>query len=396
MTASIEPKRFVEALSTSPDWRAAVTEAAKRARAKLGPVPCDLALVFVSQTWPDFDPRELASILSRELAPLHSLGCNASGVIAGRREVEMEPAVSILAMRLPEVSVRTAHFAPSEIARFDDGPALVASLDLYPTEKPRFITLGDPATCDAEKWLGLFTAGYPDLPVVGGLASGPVLGKPAWLLCDGHVHENGAALAALTGPVDFRTVVAQGCRPIGEPLIVTKADGNVLQELGGRQPLEVLRETLSRCSPEDQRLARHSLFAGLVMNERRPGFKRGDFVVRNLMGFDPDTGALVLGTMLRRGQTLQFQLRDALTSDQDMQSLLGALPEADASPRGALLFSCCGRGKGLYGEPDHDATLVQSMRGPVPMAGFFANGEFGPVGGRNFVHGYTSSLVLID
>lgn len=391
-----EPKRFVEALSTLPDGRAALAEAAKRARAKLGPVPCDLALVFVSQAWPDFDPREVPAVLAKELAPLHSLGCNASGVIAGRREVEMEPGVSILAMRLPGVSVRAAHFAPSEIARLEGGSGLVSALDLYPTEKPRFITLGAPETCDAEKWLELFSTGYPDLPVVGGLASGMLLRKPSWLLCDGQLHEDGAVLAALMGPVDFRTVVAQGCRPIGEPLIVTKAEGNVLQELGGRQPLEVLRETLSRCSPDDQRLARHSLFAGLAMNEYRSGFKRGDFVVRNLMGFDPDTGALVVGAPLRRGQTMQFQLRDARTSDQDFQSLLGVLPEPDASPRGALLVSCCGRGKGLYGEPDHDATLVQSMRGPLPLAGFFANGEFGPVGGRNFVHGYTSSLVVIE
>jgi len=189
--------------------------------------------------------------------------------------------------------------------------------------------------------------------------------------------------------------VAQGCRPIGDPLIVTKAEGNVLHELGGRNPLEVLRETLSKCTTADQTLARSSLFAGLVMDESRAVFRRGDFVIRNVLGYDDKSGSLVLGANLRRGQTLQFQLRDAHTSDQDFSALLGALPETDAAPRGALLFSCCGRGKGLYGESDHDATLVQSRLGPVPMAGFFANGEFGPVGGRNFVHGYTSSLALI-
>lgn len=389
-------KRFVEALSTLPDWRAAVAEAARRARAKLGPVPCDLALVFVSQAWPDFEPQELPGLLAKELAPLHSLGCNASGVISGRREVEMEPAVSILAMRLPGASVRGVHFAPSELARLEDGKALVADLDLYPTEQPKFITFSDPASCDAERWLELLGEGYPGCPVVGGLASGLVLRKPSWLLLDGHIHLDGAVAAVLTGDVHFEAVVAQGCRPIGVPLMVTKAEGNVLQELGGRQPLEVLRETLSRCSPEDQRLARHSLFAGLLMNEYRSSHKRGDFVVRNLMGFDPESGHLVVGAPLRRGQTLQFQLRDAATSDQDLQALIGALPEPGAAPRGALLVSCCGRGKGLYGEPDHDATIVQSMRGPVPLAGFFANGEFGQVGGRNFVHGYTTSLVVIS
>jgi small ligand-binding sensory domain FIST len=200
---------------------------------------------------------------------------------------------------------------------------------------------------------------------------------------------------AFIGPVEISTVVAQGCRPIGDPLTVTKSEGNVLHELGGRNPLEVLRETLAKCTLEDQRLARSSLFAGLVMNEGRSEFRRGDFVIRNVLGYDDKSGALVLGSSLRRGQTLQFQLRDARTSDQDFSMLLGQLPQPDAAPRGALLFSCCGRGKGLYGESDHDATLVQSLRGPVPMAGFFANGEFGPVGGRNFVHGYASSLALI-
>ena len=388
-------KRFADGFSTDANWRKAVAEAARAARAKLGPSPCDLALVFVSQAWDDFDPAELSPILAKELAPLHSLGCNASGVIAGRREVEMKPAVAVLAMRLPGVRAHSFSLAPSELKRLEDGRALVAMLDLYPTDKPKFLAFGDPMSCDTDRLTALLNEGYPGSPLVGGLASGPQLKRPSWLLLNGEILEQGVAGVALTGDVTFDIVVAQGCRPIGEPLIVTKADGNVLQELGGRPPLDVLREMLSRCPPDDQRLARHALFAGLVMKEGHSGYKRGDFVIRNLMGFDQDSGALVLGANMRRGQTLQFQLRDAATSDTDFQSLLGVMPEGGASPRGALLVSCCGRGQGLYGEPDHDAALVQSMRGPLPLAGFFANGEFGPVDGRNYVHGYTSSLVVI-
>ena len=387
-------KKFAEGFSAAKDWRTAATEAAKSARTRLGPVPCDLALVFVSETWNDFDPSELSAILAKELSPLRALGCNASGVIAGGREVEMEPAVSILAMRLPGARVQPFSFAPSELARFENGAALVASLDLYPNEKPKFLLLGDPMSADPERAAALFNEAYPGAPLVGGMASGLVLRKPSWLLLGSEVLRTGVAGVALTGDVEISTVVAQGCRPIGEPLTVTKADGNVLHELGGRNPLEVLREMLSRCSADDQRLARSSLFAGLLMDERRGGSRRGDYVIRNLLGYDQQSGSLVIGAALRRGQTLQFQLRDAQTSDQDFSMLLGGLPEADSEPRGALLFSCCGRGKGLYGEPDHDATLVQSLRGPIPMAGFFANGELGPVDGRNFVHGYTSSLVL--
>jgi small ligand-binding sensory domain FIST len=392
---SASEKRFADAMSVDKDWRKAAAEAARAARAKLGPLPCDLALIFVSQVWDDFDPAELSSILAKELAPLHSLGCNASGVISGRREVEMKPAIAVLAMRLPGVKLHSFSFTPGELSKMEDGRALVAALDLYPTDNPKFLAFGDPMSCDPDHLTGLINSGYPGAPLVGGLSSGPQLKKASWMLLNGEPIEKGVAGVALTGDVSFDIVVSQGCRPIGEPLMVTKAEGNVLQELGGRPPLDVLRETLSRCPPDDQRLARHSLFAGLVMKEGHSGYKRGDFLIRNLMGFDQDSGSLVLGAALRRGQTLQFQLRDAATSDVDFQAMLGAMAEGGAAPRGALLVACCGRGQGLYGEPDHDAGLVQSMRGPLPMAGFFANGEFGPVDGRNYVHGYTSSLVVI-
>ncbi len=388
-------KRFADGMSSDKDWRKAAAEAARAARAKLGPSPCDLALVFVSEAWNDFDASELAPILAKELAPLHTLGCNASGVISGRREVEGKPAIAVLAMRLPGVKVHSFALTPAEMAKMENGQALVAALDLYPTDAPKFLAFGDPLSCDPEVLTGLINGGYPGAPLVGGLASGSQLKKTSWMLLNGELIEKGVAGVALTGDVSFDVAVAQGCRPIGEPLIVTKAEGNVLQELGGRSPLDVLRETLSRCTPDDQLLARHSLFAGVVMNEGRSGYKRGDFVIRNLMGFDQDSGSLVVGGALRRGQTLQFQLRDAATSDTDLQAMLGVMPEGGSAPRGALLVTCCGRGQGLYGEPDHDAALVQSMRGPLPMAGLFANGEFGPVAGRNYVHGYTSSLVVI-
>jgi small ligand-binding sensory domain FIST len=391
-----EAKRFSEGFSEAADWRKACREAAAQARLRLGPVPCDLALVFVSEGWDGFDPAELSTILAKELSPLKVLGCNASGSIAGRREAEGTPAVSILAMRLPGVSIQTLSYEPSELARLAKGSDLVADLDLYPSDAPKFVLLGDPMTCDAERAASLWREGYPGAPVVGGLSSGPLLRRPSWMLLGSRVMRSGLAGVALTGPVELRTVVAQGCRPIGEPLTVTKAEGNLLQELGGRNPMEVLRDTLSRCTPEDQRLARHSLFAGLALDERRGAARPGDYLVRNLLGYDQNTGALMVGAPLRRGQTLQFQLRDAQTSDQDFSSLLGRMPEPDASPRGALLVSCCGRGKGLYGEPDHDATLVQSLRGPLPLAGFFANGEFGCVDGRLFVHGYTSSLAVFS
>jgi small ligand-binding sensory domain FIST len=333
-------------------------------------------------------------LISKELGAASLLGCNASGVIGKESEVEMEPAITILAMSLPGVKISPFSLSETEIAALTSGPDLVRLLDLYPTEKPNFLCLADPMLCDAEKLMGLFNAGYPERPVIGGMASGPAVGLKGWIVLNGEADPGAAACGlALSGEISIETVVSQGCRPIGEPAIVTKSDGHVLYALASRPAVEVLLETIENLSPRDKELARHSLLAGLVMDEYQSKFKRGDFLIRNIMGSDPDKGVLLVGAPLRPGQTLQFQLRDAKTSAEDLDALLRA--PAKAAAQAALLFSCCGRGRGLYGAPDHDVKLIQSLRGPLPLAGFFANGEFGPVAGKNHVHGYTASLAFI-
>lgn len=387
-------KRFASALSTNRDWKAALGEVAAQARAGLGGAPCDAAALFVSAFHSEAAPEALSAELIDLLAPKQLLGCSCSGVIGGELESELEPALSVLAMSLPGVRITPFDLAPLEAARLESGAALVEHLDLYPTEKPNFIMLADPMSCDIDGLLKLFNDGYPGCPVIGGLASGVTVGRPNWMILGAEAYESGTVGLALSGDVRIETTVAQGCRPVGHPYTVTKADENVLFELAGKPALDALRDVVTGLSPEDRELARTSLFVGLAMSERRDVFRRGDFLIRNLMGFDPGTGALVVGSPLRAGQTVQFQLRDAATSAEDLKSLLGE-KSPGAPDRGALLFSCCGRGRGLYGTPHHDTRLIQELRGPLPMAGFFANGEIGPVGGHNFIHGYTSSLAVI-
>ena len=394
MPKVLTEKAFASAISTDGDWRKAIEAVALKANSQLGG-ECDLAVLFVTELYPGLQPAEIPGLVRKYLPCPGLIGCNTSGVIAVDHEVEGEPGVSLLAMRLPGVKVTPFSLTPSELGAIENPAQLIESFDIFPTDKPKFLALADPMSCDIEKFTKVFNDAYPGAPVVGGLASGPALRKPGWLLIGGEVYANGAVGVALSGDVDFEIIVAQGCRPIGKPYTITKADGNVLKELGGRPPIELLRETLSMLPAEDQALARQSLFAGVVMNEVRAKFKRGDFQIRNIVGYDAESGALMIGANLRPGQTLQFQLRDAEASDEDLRAHLGELRDGDGTPRGALLISCCGRGRGLYGAPDHDAGLVQSMKGPLPLAGFFANGELGPVGGRNYVHGYTSSLAVI-
>lgn len=387
-------KAFASALSTDKDWRLAVDAAAAQVKEDLNGASCDLALLFVSESYPGLKPELLPGLVSERLSCKNLLGCNASGVLAGGREVEMEPAVALMGLSLPGTKLVPFHHSPKETEAMASGSQLLEALEIFPNERPKFIALADPMTTDIEQWVRVFNEAYPGCPVVGGLASGMAVGRPNWILLGPDVYASGSAGLALCGDVDFDIVVAQGCRPIGEPLIVTKAQGHVLSELGGKPPLEVLKAVISASPAEDQALARHSLFAGVVIDEYHSAFKRGDFLIRNLMGYDAQTGALMVGTNLRVGQTLQFQLRDAKTSAEDLRQLLESV-KAGGGARGAFLVSCCGRGRGLYGKPDHDSRMIETLKGPLPLAGFFANGEIGPVSGRNYIHGYTSSIAII-
>jgi small ligand-binding sensory domain FIST len=231
----------------------------------------------------------------------------------------------------------------------------------------------------------------PDLRVVGGMASAARGPGGNRLVLDGAVHHDGAVGVLLDPAVPVRTVVSQGCRPVGTPMIATKAERNLVYELAGRPALDRLMEVVDQLDPDDRALAQKGLHAGLVIDERKAEFERGDFLVRNVLGADRANGAIAVGAEVEVGATVQLQVRDALSADEDLRALLA---DVGPTPSGALVFTCTGRGTHLFGEPHHDATVVDDAFGGVPTAGMFCAGEIGPVGGRTFVHGFTASLVL--
>lgn len=391
----MNPKIFSSGISKSKDWRKAAESLIEGVKKDLGYKSCDVFVFFVSEAYESFRPDALARLIQSELNPRVLIGCNSSGVIGNQKEVEMEPAISVLAMHLPEVRLLPFYFSPNELEGIKDGAGLINFLDLYPTERPHFLCLADPASCDVTTLLNCFNEAYKGLPVIGGLASGGVMNKPNWLCLGDVIYKEGAVGVAFMGLIEFEVIVSQGCRPIAKSFVITKAQDNVLYEIAGRPALSALRDVIADLPPRDRELAQHSLFVGLAMNENQTQFRRGDFLIRNIMGFDPDTEALVIGSALRVGQTLQFQLRDAATSTEDLKALLEKAKKEDPAPRGGILVSCCGRGQNLFGEPDHDTTMIQAMKGPIALTGFFANGEIGPIGHKNYVHGYTSSLIIL-
>jgi small ligand-binding sensory domain FIST len=356
----------------------------------------DLLLVFASHAF----MRDYAKILARvrELTAARAVaGCSGQGIIGTGREVEGRPAISVLGVTMPGARLRPRHVTQAHIEQCDTADDWQRLTGVPADDVNAWIILADPFRLDAERLIAGLAAAYPGVPLTGGMASGDLRARQTHVFLDSTVYDEGAVLIALGGAYTIRTVVAQGAEPIGETWTITGAEQQWITSIGGRPPLEVLTETFHNLPPEMQQRAQSNLLVGLAFDEYRSRFGRGDFLIRNLLGGNRETGALAVGDLPRVGQTIQFQVRDARAADEDLRAMLAAADRelAGTTPVAALLCSCNGRGIGLFGIPDHDAAAIAERLGPVPVAGFFCNGEIGPVGGRPYLHGFTASIALI-
>ncbi len=387
--------RFASALTRQSEVQAAVDELVRAIRDQLGSARIDVAFLFVSIQHAD-QADALSHALRTALDPETFLGCTGEGIIATGREIETGPAVTLWAAHLPEVTLQPLRLSFSSLHdQF--------SLQGWPESEfagegsPVMMLFADPFSTPMQEVLTVIEERYPGVRTLGGLAGGGQDLGGNRLFLEDRVYTDGLVGVALGGNISVRTVISQGCRPIGDRFIVTKAEHNVIQELGGVPALHCLQTVFGQLGAEERAQAQRALHIGIAMDEQRAQFSRGDFLIRNLIGADQQTGAIVIGDVVQEGQTVQFQVRDAQSADQDLRALLASPRLTESSiPLGALLFSCCGRGKGLFGVPNHDAGAVHQQLGGIPVAGFFAQGEVGPVGGRNFLHGYTASIAIFS
>jgi small ligand-binding sensory domain FIST len=392
--------RWASAVSGVESTRAAALEAASSVAASLGGASPDIAFVF-------FSPHhrsaaiDVATAVAETLEPGHTIGCSAGGIIGAGHEIEERPGLSITAACLPGVAVRTFRLDQGELPDADAPPrAWEGVLGVPIADRPDFILLADPFSFQTDELLRGLDYAYPESAKAGGLASAAGGPSENALLADGDLLRAGAVGVALSGAIVVDTVVAQGCRAIGEPYRVTRAHGNFIAELDGKAPLQVLRELLPTLDERDQRLARSALFLGVSTDPMLEDPRSGDYLIRNILGVSPDNGALAVGELPRVGQSVRFHLRDALSSAEDLDLRMGeyvgrleAMPGSEP-PSGALLFSCLGRGQNLYGRPDHDTDAFRERLGDVPLGGFFAQGEIGRVRGTTYLHGFTSSFAV--
>ena len=386
--------KWVTAVSRSTSIEEALMECSENVRDRLGPGSVDLAFLFVTPQFAAYYP-QIPNLVARYLGPETFVGCSGGGVIGGGEEVERSPAVTLVAARLPGVSVEPLR-VEGELPDLDGPPdAWEQLVGARPEEAPQFVLLVDPFSVKTGSLLAGLDYAFPGAPKIGGLASGGTSPGTNVLFSNDAVFTGGAVGLVLGGNVAIDTVVAQGCRPIGETMQVTSCKGNFLYELDGDPALRVLQELVSELDERDQKLARTALFVGVLMDEFREGQQVGDFLIRNLVGVDPEGGAIAVGENLQEGMRLRFHVRDAETSAEDLHAMLTGYNEAVTDREtvaGALLFSCLGRGENLYGEPNFDTGALKKHFDDLPVGGFFCNGEIGPVGGSTFLHGYTSSF----
>jgi small ligand-binding sensory domain FIST len=377
---------YASALSLHPVPVEAVGEVAGQVLERLAGERPDLLVTFASPHHVGaFE--DIAAGLARVLEPEAFVGVTAGAIAGTGREVEEAPALSVFAARF---GGGHANAFTLDAVETSDGVAIVGWPDDLP-DHGTLLLLADPFTFPVSDFLRLCNDQVPGLTVIGGLASAAMGQGGNRLACNDDVRSNGAVAVLLDDAVAVRTVVSQGCRPIGQPFTVTKAERNLVVELAGQSAISRLQEVAASVPDDEQALLRNGLHVGVVVDEHKIDFDRGDFLVRNLLGADERTGGLAVGELVEVGQTVQFHVRDARAADEDLKVMLR---DIDGGADAALLFTCNGRGTHLFGTPDHDAGVVEERLGPVPLAGAFCAGEIGPVGGRNFLHGFTASLVV--
>ena len=384
-------------LSRQTDLNAALDECAASIGDQIGGADAvDFVAAFISHHFgPEVDT--LAATVSARFPNAVVIGCSGSGVIGFGREEEEAPALSLTAGVMPGVSLSAFHVRSDDLPSPDAAPdAWHGLLGVPPDVAPDFIVLADPYSTDGDALLAGLDYAYPAAVKVGGLASGGSRFSPHGLILNGAMHRQGAVGVALSGNIAIDSVVAQGCRPIGGPMHITGAEQNLIETLDGTPPMECLQAIYAVASPRDQDLMRHNLFMGIAMDPLGLTSAAGGFLIRNVLGVNQATGALAVGALVREGQLVQFHVRDAQTSGEDLQHSLASYLDAagERTAVGALMFSCTGRGRYLYGKPDHDTDIFRDVVGGLPLGGFFCNGEIGPVAGTTYLHGYTSSFAL--
>ncbi|HTI15302.1 MAG TPA: FIST N-terminal domain-containing protein [Dictyobacter sp.] len=371
-------------------------QALEQALAQVQDITADVVFVFLSS---EYEPHygEIITRIRKELGNPILLGCSGQGIIGTDQELEDLPSLSLLTLSLPDAVLRPVRLTQQLVETCIHPDEWRQQLGIKQEEIHGWLVFADPFQMDCEGLIeGLATA-YPDVPLLGGLASGDIEGRYTHVFLNDDVYDDGGVALAIGGPYTLLPLVSQGCEPIGEPWTITKVmDNGLVEGISNRSAYEMLLRTFDSLNTELQKRAQRNLLVGLAADEYQDSFHRGSFLIRQLLGVDRRTGSLALAALPRVGQTIQFQMRDAVSADLDLRELMQSvkLKLGEKRPLAGILCTCNGRGVGMFGVPDHDAGVIARELGQIPLAGLFCNGEIGPIGKKSFLHGFTACLAL--
>lgn len=384
--------KWVSCISEREETPAALDEVIERVRAGLGGDEPTVLLVFASSehmtSFADLPGDVLKALPAKAL-----VGCSGGGIIGGGIEAEQRPALAVLAGVLPDVTVDARRIATSQLPKTADAERWHELLAVHPDEDPHFVVLADPLSNAKHDWLRGLDRAYPNATKVGGLVSGSQMAEGLALFTNDDAEHQGVSILSVRGNVRLDPIIAQGCKPISEPMLITSCEGNRIYGIDQKKPGEVLRSIYETLHDDDRELFGSSLFVGLQTRDQVE-YAHGDFLIRNIVGMLKDGDAIAVAADFERWQVMRFHLRDRYASAADLAVQLTHYVEglATVRPQGALLFSCLGRGEHLYGQPNHDSDLFRQKLGDVALGGFFCNGEIGPVAGHTYTHAYTSAF----
>ena len=382
---------IAQATSSDTDSVQAARDVVESVKEKLGATRPELTFCFVSHHHvPQLD--DALKTLAEELGTTHLLGCTGESIIGAEVEYENQPAFSLWVGTFPDTDISSARVT---FEQTPDGFVFLGIPEI-PPGPATLLLLGDPYTFPPDVFIQRMAEDHPELQILGGMSSGAQNPGENRLVFGADVLADGAVAAVISGGTRVRPLVSQGCRPFGKRLVITKAEQNFILETGGQPALQRLGEQLEGLTPHERELLERGPHVGIAIDAGKEQYRRGDFLVRNIVGVRREDGAVAVTDRIKPGLTIQYHLRDAETASEDLQVLLREACAAGAQPQGGLLFSCNGRGRRLFDVPDHDAGAVTRELGGIPLAGFFAAGEIGPVGGQNFLHGFTASLALFE
>ncbi len=383
---------FASALTTEKDFKDAINNLTTQINYQMGDRSIDLAVIYIS---PHFktNATEIGKSLRTSLKARIFIGCSADGVIETNEEIEDAQAISLFTASMPGVELKPFSLNHSDWGKTLENKDSFNKTIPYSEDTKLFMLLADPFTAPMDDVLRSFNQFHPGIPIIGGIVSGSRGPGQSILFFNDQVFNTGAVGITFSGTFEADIIVSQGCRPIGDPFIVTEAKDNVVVSLDGMPPLACLQNLFPQLPLEEQELLQKGLFLGIAVDPEKELFGRGDFLIRGVISIDDQTGAMTIGDYINKNDIVQFHVRDARTAKEDLELLLTP-QKFVAPPQGALLFSCNGRGTHLYDHPNGDISTIQKALGKVNLSGFFCAGEIGPIGGKNFLHGFTASMVL--